>query len=182
MSNSSVSGPYASAVSIKFTPSSTARRKTLRAFSRSGGQPHMPSPVRRIAPNPSRLTGRSPPMLKVEFVTRRCSRQECRRSACQKRRSARESCTKKQSAAHAARNTLVICSKGFLIHSRSVRSYEIFSRSKFERSSTRTAPFDRNPICRSHRLRLQLQFPIWREKVAVGGFKLSCGKATGQRP
>src|ERR1051326_2730431 len=66
MSNSSVSGPYAYAVSIKFAPSSTARFKILRAFSRSGGQPQIPSPVRRIAPNPSRLTGKSPPMLSVE--------------------------------------------------------------------------------------------------------------------
>src|SRR5207244_12245467 len=31
------------------------------AFSRSGGQPQIPSPVRRIAPKPSRLTNRSPP-------------------------------------------------------------------------------------------------------------------------
>ena len=61
----SVSGPYASAVSIKFAPSSTARRRTLRAFSLSGGQPQIPSPVSRIAPNPSRLTDKSPPMLKV---------------------------------------------------------------------------------------------------------------------
>src|SRR5438874_1805915 len=67
MSNSSVSGPYASAVSIKFAPSSTARFKTLRAFSRSGGQPHIPSPVSRIAPNPSRFTGKSPPMVKLEL-------------------------------------------------------------------------------------------------------------------
>src|SRR6476469_6119474 len=67
MSNSSVSGPYASAVSIRFAPSSTARRRTLSAFSRSGGQPQIPSPVRRIAPNPSRLIGRSPPMLKLEL-------------------------------------------------------------------------------------------------------------------
>jgi hypothetical protein len=43
------------------TPSSTARRKTFFAFSRSGGQPQIPSPVSRIAPNPSRLTKRSPP-------------------------------------------------------------------------------------------------------------------------
>src|SRR4029077_13587425 len=46
---------------MKFTPSSTARRKTFLAFSRSGGQPQIPSPVRRIAPKPSRLTKRSPP-------------------------------------------------------------------------------------------------------------------------
>src|SRR5436309_8099314 len=69
MSSSLVSGPYASAVSIKFTPSSTARLRTLSAFSRSGGQPQMPSPVIRIAPKPSRLTGRSPPNFQVGFVT-----------------------------------------------------------------------------------------------------------------
>src|SRR5439155_16186546 len=46
---------------MKLTPSSTARRKTCFAFSRSGGQPQIPSPVRRIAPKPSRLTNRSPP-------------------------------------------------------------------------------------------------------------------------
>src|SRR5580765_4770423 len=46
---------------MKLTPSSTARRKTFSAFSRSGGQPQIPSPVNRIAPNPSRLTKTSPP-------------------------------------------------------------------------------------------------------------------------
>src|SRR5205823_5575019 len=51
---------------MKLTPSSTARRKTFFAFSRSGGQPQIPSPVRRIAPNPSRLTKRSPPNSNVE--------------------------------------------------------------------------------------------------------------------
>src|SRR6266700_1246249 len=50
---------------MKLTPSSTARRKTFFAPSRSGGQPQIPSPVRRIAPNPSRLTNRSPPSRNV---------------------------------------------------------------------------------------------------------------------
>src|SRR5947207_4909138 len=50
---------------MKLTPSSTARRKTFFAFSRSGGQPQIPSPVNRIAPNPSRLTTRSPPSKNV---------------------------------------------------------------------------------------------------------------------
>src|SRR6267142_3596758 len=68
MSSSLVSGPYASAVSIKFTPSSTVRLRTFRAFSRSGGQPQMPSPVTRIAPKPRRLTVKSPPKLNVGFV------------------------------------------------------------------------------------------------------------------
>src|SRR6266566_4810691 len=66
MRSSFVSGPYASAVSMKLTPSSTARRKTFFAPSRSGGQPQIPSPVNRIAPKPSRLTNRSPPSSKVE--------------------------------------------------------------------------------------------------------------------
>src|ERR1700688_667886 len=70
MSSSLVSGPYASAVSIKFTPSSTARRNTLSALPRSGGQPQTPSPVMRIAPKPSRLTARSPPNFQTEFVAR----------------------------------------------------------------------------------------------------------------
>jgi len=52
-------------VSIKFTPSSMARRRTFFAFSRSGGQPQMPAPVMRMAPNPSRLTARSPPIENV---------------------------------------------------------------------------------------------------------------------
>src|SRR6266536_5283693 len=68
MSSSLVSGPYASAVSIKFTPSSTARLRTFSALARSGGQPQMPSPVSRIAPNPRRLTVRSPPNFQVGFV------------------------------------------------------------------------------------------------------------------
>src|SRR5438034_1188256 len=68
MSSSFVSGPYASAVSMKLTPSSTARRKTFFAPSRSGGQPQIPSPVRRIAPNPRRLTKRSPPNKNVSTL------------------------------------------------------------------------------------------------------------------
>src|SRR6266480_4704310 len=51
---------------MKLTPNSTARRKTFFAPSRSGGQPQIPSPVRRIAPKPSRLTNRSPPNSNVE--------------------------------------------------------------------------------------------------------------------
>src|SRR5439155_18629887 len=51
---------------MKLTPSSTARRKTFFAPSRSGGQPQIPSPVNRIAPKPSRLTKRSPPNRNVE--------------------------------------------------------------------------------------------------------------------
>src|SRR5438067_10669814 len=68
MSSSLVSGPYASAVSIKFTPSSAARLRTFSAFCRSAGQPQMRSPVTRIAPKPSRLTLKSPPKSKLGFV------------------------------------------------------------------------------------------------------------------
>src|ERR1035441_7689852 len=52
---------------MKLTPSSTARRRTLSALSRSGGQPHIPSPVRRIAPKPRRFTERSPPRRKEDL-------------------------------------------------------------------------------------------------------------------
>src|ERR1700742_1086325 len=47
------------------TPSSTARRRTAIAPSRSRGGPVMPGPVRRIAPNPRRLTSRSPAIVNV---------------------------------------------------------------------------------------------------------------------
>src|SRR6516225_5306522 len=50
---------------MKFTSSSTARRSTALASSRSRGSPQMPRPVRRMAPNPRRLTVRSPPMSMV---------------------------------------------------------------------------------------------------------------------
>src|SRR5215210_5576754 len=46
---------------MKLTPSSTARRSTRLAASRSGGGPQIPSPVMRIAPKPSRFTSTSPP-------------------------------------------------------------------------------------------------------------------------
>src|SRR3981081_515118 len=46
---------------MKLTPSSTARRRTANAALRSFGGPQMPSPVRRIAPNPRRCTEISPP-------------------------------------------------------------------------------------------------------------------------
>src|SRR5262249_17060700 len=50
---------------MKFTPSSTARRNTRTHSSRSAGGPHTPLPVRRMAPKPSRLAGRSPPRVNV---------------------------------------------------------------------------------------------------------------------
>src|ERR1700712_2820766 len=50
---------------MKFTPSSTARRSTRMHSSASAGGPQTPLPVMRMAPNPSRLTVRSPPMTKV---------------------------------------------------------------------------------------------------------------------
>src|ERR1700741_316842 len=46
---------------MKLTPSSTARRRIAKAPLRSFGGPQMPSPVRRMAPKPSRCTEISPP-------------------------------------------------------------------------------------------------------------------------
>src|SRR2546423_3408546 len=46
---------------MKLMPSSTARLRTAFATSRSAGGPQIPSPVSRMAPNPSRHTSRSPP-------------------------------------------------------------------------------------------------------------------------
>src|SRR5215472_17320713 len=46
---------------MKLTPSPTARRRTATASVRFLGGPQMPSPVRRIAPNPRRCTEISPP-------------------------------------------------------------------------------------------------------------------------
>src|SRR5271170_4744732 len=54
---------------MKLTPSSTARCSTLRASSRSLGSPQMPGPVKRMAPYPSRLIVRSPPIAKVPDVS-----------------------------------------------------------------------------------------------------------------
>src|ERR1700758_1994465 len=50
---------------MKLTFNSTARRRTLFASSRSGGSPQIPLPVIRMAPNPRRLTVRSPPTSRV---------------------------------------------------------------------------------------------------------------------
>src|SRR6266536_5860085 len=46
---------------MKLMPSSTTRRSVAMAWSRLGGSPQTPGPVIRMAPNPSRLTVRSPP-------------------------------------------------------------------------------------------------------------------------
>src|SRR5690349_13204843 len=46
---------------MKLMPSSTTRRSVAMAWSRLGGSPQIPGPVIRMAPNPSRLTVRSPP-------------------------------------------------------------------------------------------------------------------------
>src|SRR5215472_9984108 len=46
---------------MKLTPSSTARRRMAIALFRSFGGPQIPSPVRRIAPYPRRLTETCPP-------------------------------------------------------------------------------------------------------------------------
>src|SRR3954453_23011854 len=53
---------------MRLTLRSTTRFNTFNAFSLSGGQPQMPSPVRRIAPKPSRFTGRSPPIFQTELA------------------------------------------------------------------------------------------------------------------
>src|SRR5438445_47471 len=50
---------------MKLIPRSSARRSTRLHSSRSAGSPQIPSPVRRMAPKPKRLTGRSPPMSMV---------------------------------------------------------------------------------------------------------------------
>src|SRR3954447_6909616 len=50
---------------MKLTPSSRARRRTAFASSRLAGGPQIPSPVIRIAPNPSLRTSRSPPRVRV---------------------------------------------------------------------------------------------------------------------
>src|SRR5579871_2074677 len=50
---------------MKFTPNSTARRKTAMAAFLSFGGPQIPSPVMRMAPKPRRLTVSSPPSVMV---------------------------------------------------------------------------------------------------------------------
>src|SRR5262245_36503281 len=53
------------AVSIRFTPRSTTRRTSCLAVSRSRTPSALRAPEMRIAPNPSRRTVSSPPMVKV---------------------------------------------------------------------------------------------------------------------
>jgi hypothetical protein len=55
-------------VSMKLTSRATAWRSVALARSRSGGSPRCPGPVIRMAPKPSRLTVRSPPMPIVPAV------------------------------------------------------------------------------------------------------------------
>src|SRR5580692_4260917 len=50
---------------MKLVPNCTARRRTANASFASRGSPQIPSPVMRIAPKPSRLTCRSPPISSV---------------------------------------------------------------------------------------------------------------------
>src|SRR5438270_13881594 len=52
-------------------PSSTALRKTAMASSWSSGGPQMPAPVMRMAPKPSRRTGRSPSSMVPAVVSSR---------------------------------------------------------------------------------------------------------------
>ena len=65
MISSDTNGPYESAVSMKFTPSSSARVSTRRHSSKSAGAPQTPAPVMRIAPKPSRLTVNVLPRVRV---------------------------------------------------------------------------------------------------------------------
>ncbi len=55
-------------MSMKSTPSSTARRSTRRASSGSAGSPQIPGPVIRMAPYPMRVTSRSSPRVKVPLA------------------------------------------------------------------------------------------------------------------
>src|SRR5690242_7131763 len=50
---------------MKSTPIATTLRSRSMAAARSGGSPQTPAPVMRIAPNPRRLTVRSPPRVMV---------------------------------------------------------------------------------------------------------------------
>src|SRR3954453_3300037 len=60
------------------TPSSTARRRTASAWSRSRGGPNTPGPASCIAPNPIRRTGRSPNMVVFGVVMgTRCATVAC---------------------------------------------------------------------------------------------------------
>src|SRR3954469_23480323 len=57
---------------MRLTPRATVRFRSFFAFSRSGGHPQMPSPVTRMAPNPSRLTVKSPPIFQVDPAAAVC--------------------------------------------------------------------------------------------------------------
>src|SRR5260221_892473 len=56
---------------MKSTPRATTWRKSAMAALASGGSPHAPRPVMRIAPKPIRATVRSPPMVIVPASCRR---------------------------------------------------------------------------------------------------------------
>src|SRR6478672_11441135 len=73
MMRSLTSGPYESAVSMKVTPSSTARRSTRIASSWSRGSPHTPGPGICMAPYPNRATGKSPPMANCPLARAGCT-------------------------------------------------------------------------------------------------------------
>jgi hypothetical protein len=70
MISSLVPGPYASAVSMKSTPSAMARFNTSRASAGSFDSPQMPSPVTRCA-EPEPAHGRSLPIVSVPERVRR---------------------------------------------------------------------------------------------------------------
>src|SRR5476649_1457959 len=56
---------------MKSTPLATTWRSSAIAPLRSGGSPHIPRPVMRIAPKPIRATVRSPPIVIVPAWSRR---------------------------------------------------------------------------------------------------------------
>ena len=56
-------------MSMKLTPSSTARRSVASAPGTSAGRPQMPLPVMRMAPKPMRFTVRSPPRPKMPLAS-----------------------------------------------------------------------------------------------------------------
>src|SRR5919106_644798 len=162
MSNSSVSGPYASAVSIKFAPSSTARCKTLCAFSRSGGQPQIPSPVKRIAPNPSRLTGKSPPMLKLELSFADAAAKSVADLPAKSDAPLASVARRNRRRLMPLRIRLWFVEEPSSVMARNVCSDGIFSRTKLGSGQHASAQLDRKPICRRQRLRLQPPLTIQR--------------------
>ena len=68
-------------MSIRLTPSSTARRSTRRASPGSRGSPQIPSPVIRMAPKPRRLTVRGPSAIRPAWAAFSSVRADIARSS-----------------------------------------------------------------------------------------------------